>query len=595
MKINTRLYDFIISFQEIWKFDKKLLFVLSFDIIVTAILPFPNIIISALIVDTIVKGNNFSDVVLYVIFMFSMNFLLTATNTFLKKERQYLFLKFTNKLNNEINSKCINIDFEQFNDSSFQDRILLINQMSQGSNFFTNITTLFEIISKFITLAGIVLIMTSLNIWLLFIMFAVIVFQSVLHIIQLKYNKLYQLDTINEQRKLNYTTQLIKGIENKKDIDIFSMGNFILNKIKFFQNIILDFEKRLIKTSGFIELITYFFSVSFQISAYFLLGINAFTGKISIGDFTMGITSLINFMTVSSGIVTNLLNLNDGMFYIRKYKAFNKIKSKYDDPASEVTINDIDLDNIKIEFKNVWFRYPNSTAFVLKNINLTIDNKEKLAIVGYNGAGKTSFALLLMRMYDPTKGTIYLNGIDIKKINYRDYLNIFSTVNQDFCLFPFSLLENIAKSDTATQEVKDTIVELFKNNGMGERLDKMYKGLYTPITKTLFASGVDLSGGERQKVAIIRALYKNSPVLILDEPTSALDPEAEHDIYQKFAEISEGKLTVYISHRIYSTRFCDKIVVLANGEIKEYGTYQELMKLKGLYYDLFEQQAEYFK
>ena len=231
----------------------------------------------------------------------------------------------------------------------------------------------------------------------------------------------------------------------------------------------------------------------------------------------------------------------------------------------------------------------------MKNVNLTIKNKEKLAIVGYNGAGKTSLVLLLTRMYDPTKGTIYLNGIDIKKINYRDYLKIFSTVNQDFSLFAFSLLENIAITDNVPPEKKDVITELFKNNGMEERLQKLYKGLNTPITKTLYASGVDLSGGERQKVAIIRALYKDSPVLILDEPTSALDPEAEHEIYQKFAEISEGKLTVYISHRIYSTRFCDKIAVLENGEIKEYGTYQELMRLKGLYYDLFEQQAEYFK
>lgn len=212
-KINARLYDFILSFQEIWKFDKKLLFVLLSDIIINAVLPFPNIIISALIVDSIVKGDSFSNVILYVTLMFGINFLLTSINTILKKERQYLFLKFTNKLNNEMNNKCMNIDFEQFNDSSFQDRMLLVNQMSQGNNFFTNITTLFDTISEFITLVGIMLIMTTLNIWLLFIMLAVIALQSTLHIIQLKYNKQYQFDTINEQRKLSYMSHLIKGIE----------------------------------------------------------------------------------------------------------------------------------------------------------------------------------------------------------------------------------------------------------------------------------------------------------------------------------------------------------------------------------------------
>jgi ATP-binding cassette subfamily B protein/ATP-binding cassette subfamily C protein len=255
-------------------------------------------------------------------------------------------------------------------------------------------------------------------------------------------------------------------------------------------------------------------------------------------------------------------------------------------------MDDIDLTNIEIEFRNVSFRYPNSTSFVLKNINLTIKNKEKFAIVGYNGAGKTSFALLLTRMYDPTEGSIHLNGIDIREINYRDYLKIFSTVHQDFTLLPFSLLENIARKDRVTPEENDEIVRLFHENGMGAKLGKMYRGLDTPITKRLFASGIDFSGGEMQKIAIIRALYKSSPALILDEPTAALDPMAEYEIYKKFAEMSGGKLTVYISHRIYSTRFCDRIAVFDKGEVVECGTYHELMQLKGLYYEFYQKQAE---
>ena len=156
-------------------------------------------------------------------------------------------------------------------------------------------------------------------------------------------------------------------------------------------------------------------------------------------------------------------------------------------------------------------------------------------------------------------------------------------------------MENIAITEDTTLEDKQKIRKLLNENGLGERLNKMYRGLDTPITKTLSASGVDLSGGERQKIAVVRALYKGAPILILDEPTSALDPIAEHETYQKFAEMSEGKTTVLISHRIYSTRFCDKIAVFDKGEIKEYGTFDELMKQKGLYFDFFQQQAEYFK
>ncbi len=156
-------------------------------------------------------------------------------------------------------------------------------------------------------------------------------------------------------------------------------------------------------------------------------------------------------------------------------------------------------------------------------------------------------------------------------------------------------MHQCTRQETVPEEERERIRRMLQNNGMGERMRKMYRGLDTPVTKRLEASGVDLSGGEEQKVAIVRALYKDSPVLILDEPTSALDPMAEHEIYQKFAEMSEGRTTVYISHRIYSTRFCDKIAVFEKGEMKEYGTFEELMEQKGLYYDFYQQQAEYFR
>ena len=594
VEIKKRFENFKISFQEIWKFDKRLLLILFADVVVNALLPFPNIILAGLIVDSIVKGENFFTVIFYIALLFGINFFLTAINTFLRKAREYLFIRFTNKLNNDINKKCMNIDLEQFNESSFQDRIMLINHMAQGNNFLTNITTVFETVSRFITLVGVILIVTMLNIWLLFVVFVVIFLQVVLHVIQLKNDRQYKINTTHEQRKIGYTMQLTKDIEVKKDIVMFDMGGFILKKIMSFQQAMLAFDRCRIKMSGIIEMATYSLSVVFQVSAYILIGINAFNGNITIGEFTMGIASLINFMSASSFVATNILNFNDGIFYIRRYKSFHKLRSKFDTTLN-ITIDDIDLNNIEIEFRNVSFRYPNSTAFVLKNINLTIRNTEKLGIVGFNGAGKTSFVLLLTRMYDPTEGSIHLNGIDIREINYRDYQKIFSSVNQDFSLLAFSLLENIAKTDTVTQAEKNIITELFRNNGMGERLEKLYRGLDTPITKILAASGVDLSGGERQKVAIIRALYKDSPVLILDEPTAALDPDAEYEIFQKFAEMSEDKLTIYISHRIYSTRFCDKIAVFHKGEIIEYGTFEELLELKGLYHDFFQKQAQYFK
>ena len=565
------------------------------DVIVDAVSPFPNIILAGVIVDSIVDGEDLLLVILYIALMFGSNLFITSVGNLLNKVREYQVIKFVNNLNNEINSKCMNIDFEQFNDSAFQERVHFISTMARGDNYLNNLTIAFQTISQFVTLMGIIVIITMLNIWLLLVALVMIALQAVLHLARLKYNRKYNFDTINERRKITYATQLTRDIDVKKDIQIFDMGDFILNKVVSIQKKLLTFDKKRIQVGGVIEIMTHLLSISFQVTAYVILGIEAFQGKISIGDFTKGISSLINFMSASTFLTMNILNYGDGIFYLHKYKSFQKFKSKFDRTSDYITFDDIDLNHIEIEFRNVSFRYPNSTDFVLKNINLTIKNSEKLAIVGYNGAGKTSFALLLTRMYDPTEGTIYLNGIDIRNIDYKDYMRIFSTVNQDFALLAFSILENISNKEIVTEKEKETIIKLLQDNGMGERIKKMYRELDTPVTKILEPSGVDLSGGEKQKIAIVRALYKNSPVLILDEPTSALDPVAEHKIYQRFAEMSDSRTTVYISHRIYSTRFCDKIAVFDKGEMKEYGTFGELMEQKGLYYDFYQQQAEYFK
>ena len=592
---NIQLDNLSLSFREIWNYDKRLIFILIADVFISALRPFPDIILSGRIVDSITQGKDFLLVIFYIFLMFGINYCLRAISIFLAKTRDYLFIKLTNKLNNDVSRKCLRMDFEQFNDSSVQERIMIVNQAVRGNYFFTSLTIVFATISRFITLVGVICVMTTLNVWLLVIAAVVIALQALLHYIRLKDDRKYMEDSISDRRKVAYGSQLVKDIQSKKDIVMFGMGDYLMQKIETFQKSMLAFDKYRIKKSAFIEIATYSLSVAFQVSAYLLIGLNAFRGQISIGDFTMGITSLINFMSASSFVTNNILTFNDNIFYIRQYKSFNKLRSKFDKTPQTITMDDININNIEIEFRNVWFRYPNSTAFVLKNLNLTIKNAERLGIVGYNGAGKTTFTLLLTRMYDPTEGAIYLNGIDIRNIDYKEYQKIISSVNQDFSLLAFSLLENIAITDTVTPEKKEKILKLLNENGLGERLKKLYRGLDTPVTKALSASGVDLSGGERQKIAVVRALYKDASVLILDEPTSALDPVAEHEIFQKFADMSEGKTTVLISHRIYSTRFCDKIAVFDKGEIKEYGTFDELMEQKGLYYNFFEQQAEYFK
>lgn len=246
----------------------------------------------------------------------------------------------------------------------------------------------------------------------------------------------------------------------------------------------------------------------------------------------------------------------------------------------------------EIEFCNVSFRYPASDSYALKNVNLKIRAGERLAVVGMNGSGKTTFVKLICRLYDPTEGKIKLNGIDVREYNYEEYLAAFSVVFQDFKLFSFSLGQNVAaRAEYDAEKASDCLI----TSGFGARLSAMPKCLGTYLYKDFDKEGVEVSGGEAQKIALARALYKNAPFIILDEPTAALDPISEYEVYEHFNEITNDKTAIFISHRLASCRFCDKIAVFDRGNIVELGSRTELLENEsGKYSELWHAQAQYY-
>lgn len=244
----------------------------------------------------------------------------------------------------------------------------------------------------------------------------------------------------------------------------------------------------------------------------------------------------------------------------------------------------------EIEFHNVGFCYPSSDTFILKNVNAKINNKSKLAVVGPNGAGKTTFIKLLCRLYDPTEGYITLNGIDIRKYDYDEYLSLFGVVFQDFYLFASSIAENVAASKDYREEV---VKEKLEKSGVYPYVATLEKGIES-IIENGDEDATDLSGGQGQKISIARALYKDAPFVILDEPTAALDPISEAEIYEKFDEMVENKTSIYISHRMSSCRFCDDIIVFEDGKITERGHHDVLLEKAGLYSKLWNAQAQYY-
>lgn len=247
--------------------------------------------------------------------------------------------------------------------------------------------------------------------------------------------------------------------------------------------------------------------------------------------------------------------------------------------------------NYEIEFRNVSFKYPNTEELVLKNLNVKFKVGKKFAVVGENGSGKTTFIKLLCRLYDPTEGEILLNGINIKKYDYKDYIDIFSVVFQDFKLLAYSLAQNVA---TNVNFDKEKVRKCLENSGFEQRLKTLEKGIDTKLYKDLDKNGVEISGGEAQKIALARALYKDSAFIILDEPTAALDPIAESEVYESFNNIVGDKTTIYISHRLSSCKFCDEIMVFNKGKITEFGTHQNLLNQNGKYNQLWHAQAQYY-
>lgn len=250
-------------------------------------------------------------------------------------------------------------------------------------------------------------------------------------------------------------------------------------------------------------------------------------------------------------------------------------------------------ESYEIQLENVSFRYPKSDNEIFHNLSLTIHPGENLAIVGLNGAGKTTLVKLLCGMYDPNEGRVLLNGTDIKHFNRREYYKLFSAVFQDSSILDVTIAETVAQQHTGIDVEK--VANCIEEAGLAKQVAQFPNGIHTHIGKEVYPDGVLLSGGQMQRVLLARALYKNGAVLILDEPTAALDPIAEDDIYRKYSEMTDGKTSVFISHRLASTRFCDRILFLANGRVLEEGSHEQLLQLDGEYAKLYKVQSQYYQ
>lgn len=383
--------------------------------------------------------------------------------------------------------------------------------------------------------------------------------------------------------------ELYTNLERAKDVRIYRQDTLAIKKIEELEAWGKAEKKNSFHMAFFPSVAGFIVGLG-NCACYMFVAIKAFLGAYGVGSVVQYVSVLTR---LGDGIRDLMFMVSDNELYCAHLK---KMYDYLDIPnhmyQGSLTVEKREDNEYYIEFRNVSFKYPRTENYVLRNVNLKFKIGEKLAVVGMNGSGKTTFIKLLCRLYDPTEGEILLNNVDIRKYDYKEYMSIFSVVFQDFKLFSFGLGQNVSASFHYNEELAKKCLE---KAGFYGRLQSMKKGLETSIYKDLDEEGVEISGGEAQKIALARALYKNAPFIILDEPTAALDPIAEYEVYSKFNEIVQDKTAIYISHRLSSCRFCDVIAVFDGGQIVQRGVHDRLLQdTHGKYYELWNAQAQYY-
>lgn len=587
-------YFFKIAFQ----YRPSYVFLLLFQILLQAISPFSKIIFPTLIIEELTKVPldqvNLSNLtwilVLFLAVEFIIPFLMNLNWMFLLHNENMLN-KYWKKL---MGDKMMQMRFYHLENPDVLDQISKAQDglLGYGNNlggFQALINNIISILSNFLSVVGIIYIIAQINIWLIFILIGIVG----LRLWNQSQIKKLNIQQWEERKRMNreneYYSSLLTDFKYGKDIRLYACKDLLITKNKEYIEDTYQYQIKINQKFKKLTVIDNLFNMINQLLTYGYVAYYFIQSYISIAQYSLYVTSINTFISSSYSIFNSFLNIRQNTKMMSEFKKFMEIDATYQEGNVKINPND----PIVLEFKDVSFAYPNTTEYVLRHINYRMEGQKKISIVGENGAGKSTFIKLLMRLYDPTEGEILLNGINIKEIPIQDYYALFSVVFQDYQLIGFNLGEQITSSDTFDEE---KVLQILSEVQFNHKMENLQKGLATSMLKYFDDQGIELSGGESQKIAIARALFKDGKILILDEPTSALDPLAEYEIYSQFHKMTQGKLTFYISHRLSSCRFCDEIMVLEHGEIVQLGHHDKLiLDEKGKYFEMFKAQAKYYQ
>lgn len=579
-----------------------------------ALYPFVNIYMTALILNELYAGKRIPVLAVYAVVTVGLNWILQLGDNGLSVFRNYLILSMDHKQNQMMSEKIMTMEYSYAESArTHEEKQEIENRcMMMGRNLWgvtVKVENFVNSIVKIAVSAGLVfpLFITGERSGLegferligspwFAVGLAVCVFASVIYsmYISVKQNEkelaLSMDGTLSKKsRRYNFFNNYLENYKTGKDVRLYNEKGLILDEIKKTTDGIQDMMTTFFGTRGKYGAIQAAVSVTVTGLVYLFVGLKALAGYLLVGNIVQYTGSITQFI---DGISLFMTELADVRMMAEDFRLFYQFMEKPDmENKGTLTVDEGSREH-ELEFVHVSFTYPDSETEVLKDLNLKIHAGTKMAVVGMNGSGKTTMIKLLCRLYNPTKGKILLDGKDIREYDLSSYQRLLGVVFQDFKLFSMPLAENIAAGKEYDEK---RVEESLKQAGLWERVTEMKDGIRTPLYKDCYEDGVEISGGEAQKAAIARALYRNAGFVILDEPTAALDPISEYEIYNRFDEMIEGRTAIYISHRLSSCRFCQDIVVFDKGRLVQRGSHEELIKDKnGKYTELWNAQAQYY-
>lgn len=578
-----------------WKACPSYIVLLILQAATQAVRLWLNVILPKFLVDELLGAADTRQLIMFGSFIVLNNVGMTLLEKLYKRMLEPREVYMRNAMNKKMAEKIMNLEYSYLEEPYYLDlkERAVFAITNQGA--ITNMVNMAaDVISKGVTLAGLLAIMATLGPFMILVLAAGIIIMLLLYksMSTTLVNVMSQIVPIN--RKYGYYMELETEKQYQKDIRLYDMSDMIAGKVMEFSEDTCDMFDVMLKKQGRAMGGMNVVNDTIAAISYAYVGIRTisdrFGSRISIGSLTMYVTSAINFASNVLSFGTSIISMMQNLSFLEPYMEFMSIKEETKEEGKEKFEGEIEI----VEFNNVTFTYPKAEKPVLRNVSFSIHRGEKISIVGLNGAGKSTLVKLICRMYKADSGEIKINGKDIYDYDYMSYMKGIAAVFQDYRLFNFTIAENISCQDKNAD--KDKINRLIEEVGLSEKIASLKEGINSRFGKEYDKNGIEMSGGEGQKIAIARALYKESVVVILDEPASALDPISEAEIYEKFNSLVEDKTAIYISHRMSSSVFCDRILIIDGGSVADFDTHENLMKkTDSLYYKLFNSQAENYR